>query len=433
MRIETLHLTNFRGFNDVNITLPKSNVIVFIGINGSGKSSILDSIAILLSNAISRFVINKGSRLLAIEDDIQAEAMQLSVRMQISYRVNTHKVLNDWLLERSRSGKNARMFSGFTEYIDKIEQQLRENSTASIPFFVYYSANRLIRNIPTKTRSDPRIYTFIQFYAYEDAFTDSGFNYEDFLNWFRAEEDIENEIISRLDSQYINLRLQTVRTALEIFLSDLNTSNFSDLRIVRERRDASYSFRPNITNSLEINKDGIALKIEQLSEGEKNLVMIVCDIARRLVIANPALDDPKTGCGIVLIDEIDNHLHPQWQRQILPALTTTFPNCQFITTTHSPQVLSNLKPEEIFVLEKGKISNNFAHSYGRDSNSILYEFMGVEKRPEWMRKQLDLAFHLIDEGNIDGAKKAIGELKQFLGQNDPDIVRANTLLQFLYE
>ena len=98
------------------------------------------------------------------------------------------------------------------------------------------------------------------------------------------------------------------------------------------------------------------------------------DLARRLAIANPWLgENALEGEGIILIDEIDLHLHPQWQRRVLPALTQTFPNCQFIVTTHSPQVLSEVPGESVFILENGKLLDYSPHTRGRDSNSILSE------------------------------------------------------------
>jgi predicted ATP-binding protein involved in virulence len=101
-----------------------------------------------------------------------------------------------------------------------------------------------------------------------------------------------------------------------------------------------------------ITKQGQELIINQLSDGEKCLLAMVGDLARRLAIANPSLPDPLQGSGVVLIDEIELHLHPKWQREIIPALTRTFPNCQFIVTTHSPQVISQVKPEGIYILER---------------------------------------------------------------------------------
>ncbi|MGG6270296.1 AAA family ATPase [Leptolyngbya sp. AN03gr2] len=427
MRIKALRLTNFRGFKDFHLEFPKSNIAVFIGENGSGKSSLLNSMSLCLNVFVNELTQQKTTKSLFTADDIHKAATNYTIALTIAQEAEAEELEISW-----KRPSHGNIFQS-AHLLNALQSQLKDEPSSSIPVMADYPANRLIYNSDSKARLKSKNYDFSQFYAYQNAFHKELIHYEDFVTWFRLEEDLENEIISRENRNYVSSNLKTIRTALEIFLSQLNATHFSNLRVVRERQDANLGLRGSMSSSLEISKDGIALKIEQLSEGERAIVLIVCDIARRLTIANPALDDPKTGHGIVLIDEIDNHLHPQWQRQILPALTHTFPNCQFITTTHSPQVLSNLKPEEIFVLDNGKISNNIAYSYGRDSNSILYEFMGVEKRPEWMRQQLDRTFHLIDAGNIEGAKTAIAELQKSLGQNDPDIVKANTLLQFLYE
>ena len=79
---------------------------------------------------------------------------------------------------------------------------------------------------------------------------------------------------------------------------------------------------------------------------------MVGDLARRIAIANPALEDPLAGVGVVLIDEVDLHLHPGWQRHVVSALEETFPNCQFLVSTHSPQIVSHVAPERIWILER---------------------------------------------------------------------------------
>jgi len=155
-------------------------------------------------------------------------------------------------------------------------------------------------------------------------------------------------------------------------------------------------------------------------------------LARRLAIANP---DPSKnaleGKGIILIDEIELHLHPKWQRDIIPRLTSTFPNCQFIVTTHSPQVLSNVKKENVFIVEDFQVYPADAHTFGRDSNSILSELMGVSERPLEIQNRLKECLYKIDDGNIEEAKTMLSELSNLIGDDDSEIVKANTLIDFL--
>ena len=89
-------------------------------------------------------------------------------------------------------------------------------------------------------------------------------------------------------------------------------------------------------------KDDTTLEIGQLSDGEKCTIALIGDLARRLALANPEKKNPLEGSGIALIDEVELHMHPKWQRKIIPMLSETFPNIQFIITTHSPQVLGEL-------------------------------------------------------------------------------------------
>jgi predicted ATP-binding protein involved in virulence len=130
-----------------------------------------------------------------------------------------------------------------------------------------------------------------------------------------------------------------------------------------------------------IKKDGKELLVGHLSDGEKCMLAMIGDLARRLAIANPTMDEPLKGEGIVLIDEIELHLHPTWQKMILSKLCKVFPNCQFIVSTHSPVVLSELQNGKIYELSK---QEDFLEAKAIESsnnyflNDILREFFDVD-------------------------------------------------------
>jgi predicted ATP-binding protein involved in virulence len=441
MRIERLHLQNFRGFTDLEIEFPKdNNVAVFIGVNGAGKSSVLDAIGLLFAQFVMNLLgdtARKTERLrrsgfLLTNNDIKAKADSLSILLEWSF---LHKTW-EWEVskEHDRDAREKMNFS--SSYSREVIKALTQDNNLNLSILVYYHTHRLspTTGAPTKSKS----YRFSQFSALQNSFERSLAGFDDFLDWFRAEEDLENQIIVRADKNYHDPKLEVIRQAIKYFFDRLNSSTlFDDLRIVRASKGDNFAFQPSVVSTLEIKKGNERLSIEQLSDGERSLILIVADIARRLAIANPSLQNHdrilREGKGIILIDEVDAHLHPQWQRNVIPALQKTFEGCQFIVSTHSPQVLSNITRDSIFILEDGHIIENNPHSYGRDTNSILYEFMGVEERPRWMREKIDHCFHLIDRGEIEDAKVALEDLKKIIGENDTEIVRANTMLAFLYD
>jgi predicted ATP-binding protein involved in virulence len=180
-----------------------------------------------------------------------------------------------------------------------------------------------------------------------------------------------------------------------------------------------------------VEKNGEELIVSQLSDGEKCLLAMTGDLARRLSIANPSLKNPLEGHGVVLIDEVDLHLHPQLQRTIIQSLERTFPNCQFIITTHSPLVLSYLKKEQVFLLQDFKLVEKMPHTYGKDIGSILFDVMAVLDRPDDVKLRLSQCNRLIAEEKYDDANREIAKLEDLLGPNDPDILRAKSMLAFL--
>jgi predicted ATP-binding protein involved in virulence len=98
------------------------------------------------------------------------------------------------------------------------------------------------------------------------------------------------------------------------------------------------------------------------------MLALVMNLARRMLQANPQREKKALESeAIVLIDEVDLHLHPKWQQRVLIDLMAIFPNTQFIVTTHSPQVLTTIKPEHIILLEHEKdvIAEQVTSSYGK--------------------------------------------------------------------
>lgn len=209
--------------------------------------------------------------------------------------------------------------------------------------------------------------------------------------------------------------LNFVRKAIEAFIPDYK--NLQVKRVPRPR--------------MELTKNGESFDLNQLSDGEKTLIALIGDIARRLTMANPNMDNPLEGAGIILADGIDLHLHPRWQHIVTQKMPELFPNCQFFISTYSPQVISHVKPESIFVLENNNgeiVQHSVVDSYGKSSNQILEDIMDETARPKYIDDEIKFIFKMIQDGKIDDAQKKIFQLQPEIGE-DSEFVKAGVLIK----
>jgi predicted ATP-binding protein involved in virulence len=413
-KLTKLKLNNVGGFKDFEINFHK-RLTVLIGKNGSGKTTILSSIAAMFDltlEALLKTTLHNGvtadesirNSLLTIYKNRsllfgQMEDLYIGIYFKLNNQPKTLEMMGE------KDLNYAELANGLLDLYRK---------GISLPIFIYYSTY----NIPLNDVSfsdleqDKHPLSF-----YIAACQEESFDFNRFFNWFRWQENLNKEVGSK---QY-NIIREVVIDVLNSDTESHATYQYSNLHITWQKK---------YNGDLCIEKEGVSLDMNQLSAGEKMLLILVADLSRRLVLANPKSDNPLQGEGVVLIDEIDLHLHPSWQRGIIPKLTKIFPNCQFIVSTHSPLILSDVKPENIVILEDFKALQNTQHSQGRDSNSILSDIMDDSARPRVVQDQLDQCFELIDQEKFKKAKKSLKYLEEHLGSNDPDIVYIHSLLEF---
>ena len=170
--------------------------------------------------------------------------------------------------------------------------------------------------------------------------------------------------------------------------------------------------------------------MDEMSDGYKNTLSMIGDIAYRMAVLNPMLGDKvlEETSGVVVIDEIDLHLHPQWQQTIISDLNIIFPKLQFIVSSHAPAVINSVAKEQIRILDNGEIYMPAAQTYGRDANSILREVMKVSERPMDIKQRMNLFYSYMDENNYQEADKILTEIESIVGTTDPDIAAARTSL-----
>jgi type I restriction enzyme M protein len=425
MRLLSLRLRDFRGYAKLDLDLPASGPAVLIGVNGAGKSTVLDAVAMLLS-PFAAIACGQSARQAEIQlgdDDIRAGEEAASVGA--TFRIDGEEQY--WELRSNHRKGVTSVPRELTQSARILSERLQAEGSLNLPVLCFYSANR---GLDDDSGGKQRAYPSRQLHAYDRAFGRGMGPFQDFLRWFREEEDLENQIRLREDARHRNPRLEVVRQALQTFLSNLGAARFSDLRIERVSGEGA-SNGAGKQGALVVEKDKVPLRIEQLSEGEKNTILLISDLARRFSVANPGRENPLEGDGIVLIDELDLHLHPGWQRGFLPALGATFPGCQFLVSTHSPQALSKIRKEHVFIIENFERVLVTPFTYGRDSNSILNEVMGLPERPVEIEEKIRQASILVDKERMDEAKVALGELASILGEHDSEVVRLKTMIAFL--
>ena len=410
MKVKRLKMNSFRGISDLTLEFDTDEPTVFIGINGVGKSSILECLAILLSWLTKRIQNPNSSGRSFDEDYIKNGCKETHNEITIS--------INDWpevvwsltKVRKGRSKDTSSNLGDLKKVVDNIHSQLDANSYAALPLAVYYPTNRAVLDIPLKIRTK---HSFQQITAYDEVLTGGQIDFRRFFEWFRDREDLENELRLNSSNEYRDRQLEAVRDAIANLLD-----GFSNLRVRRSPL------------RMTVDKQGDELIINQLSDGEKCLLALAGDLARRLAIANPNPDcNPLEGSGVVLIDEIELHLHPKWQRAIIPNLKKTFPNCQFIITTHSPQVISDLKCVHLLRSTSEGIIIERIPSFGKDSNRILETLMGTPERRQEIKDDLRELFRLIDKGELGKARQFRQNLADQMGEEDPEFVRADWLIQ----
>jgi len=418
MHIHQLKLERFRGASSLPLQLD-ARLNVFVGMNGAGKSSVVDATAILLSWLANRIKRPTASGRSITESDIRngehAANLELTLKdAEQFFGWNLTKVKRGYSRQDSAS-----VLISATEKAKAIQASIAESGgNTDIPLFAYYPVNRAVLDIPLRIRGR---HDFDLLSAYDESLT-SGANFRTFFEWFREREDLENENRKYLDQlikpdgfQFPDRQLEAVRRALEKFMPD-----FANLTVRRNPL------------RMEVEKLGQKLTVNQLSDGEKCLMAMVGDLARRFAIANPLRDNPLEGQGIVLIDEIDLHLHPKWQRMVVPKLLEVFPNCQFLISTHSPHVITHVQPENLFLLQlrDGQLfCSRPAESYGKTVERVLEDLMGIETtRPDEVKRSLRHIFDLIDQSDFEGARKSIEQLEDEIGE-DPELTKAGVLIK----
>jgi len=450
MEILNLSIKDVGRFSDLTVHLAPTNknssrVTVIVGNNGAGKTTILNALATSLSWLVARIRTEKGAGNHLGNDDIRNNASFAMIAMALIHgstsRSNIPREIADqilfvWTIARAKNGRKSSVHSDLKDtsrLADQFRTQLTSDNKASLPLIAYYPVERSVLEIPLKIRTK---HTFDQLDGYDNSLN-RGVDFRRFFEWFREREDSENE--TGISDTALTEISEKFGTDSDVWKTLANLKASSRDRQLTAVRSAIAAFMPGFTNlrvqrkprlHMAIDKDGVTLNVAQLSHGEKSMMALVGDIARRLAMMNQSLDNPLHGDGIVLIDEVDLHLHPRWQRSLIRQLSETFPNCQFVLTTHSPLVISDAKDVLVYVLNDGEIHEHNG-LYGLDANQVLLEVMDTDIRNSEVQKRLNALLERLQDGDLETAQKLFAELAEELPDGHIELAKAALLLRKL--
>ena len=413
MRVTSLKLANVRMMEAAEFRFQRG-VNLIVGVNGVGKTTALQALGACLSAYVKHANRLKWQTETFTPDDIRIGADALSVECDaqigsMAYSYLIHKPRETNVPQKNVGMPREQIHNTPTRatFLGDSPQVATGREPEGRPLTVMYSTNRAV---PSERAPGRNVAGGGTAAAFADAFANRELRLGEFAHWMRAQE------VLRLQHLSAAKALTAFEDAASRFLPE-----YRNLRV----DDSGKRLQ------LLIDRGGITVAVKQMSDGERGTLALVLDLARRLVQANPEMSDPVAQAeAVVLIDEIELHLHPMWQRQIIGKLVNTFPSCQFIATTHSPQVIGEVRHDRIHIISDGEVYSP-THSFGVDSNGVLEWIMETDPRTEKVQNLLTGVSNDIGNQRYDDARESLAHLVTLLGDNDPEVTRIATLLDFL--
>lgn len=407
MKINDINIKNFKGIENIDLTFDEQ-FNVLIGENGAGKSSILDAISIglgtFLMNTTASFGLKGTKSRPLLKDEIRKvivsdNNIELSdVELSGTFCINSIDTCIPWKREQKIGAKNLTVRDAYElkRYGRNIIEGLHTN--LDFPLFANHTTGRLWGQIYEKSKIEKKIEyekTGSRLDGYYACLDPRSID-QKFLNWFKTYEDSI-------------LKFNKDRALYDAFTGAI-TSMVKDWNEIH--------FHWGLDDLLGKNEEGKWVQLRNLSDGYKGIISLTADIAYRAIKLNPHLGERAVldTEGIVLIDELDMHLHPKWQRHIVEDLKRTFPRIQFIVTTHSPFIVQSLKKEEVISLDVEVINEDpFTKSIEEIAEQDM-DVVDVKRSQKFLHFQqvAALYFNLIEEGKNSENDNNTRQLKEKL-------------------
>lgn len=413
MILKELRLHNYRVFNEVSFSL-SDQVTVLAGVNGRGKSSVLDVIALMLSRLLPQISPARRQGLQLGTTDISYEKSE--TRLEADLNLAGYPVT--FIGYRGRN-----LYAKFHSLLPQVRLEIKgrygfsDKVLGNPPVAVYYTTDRAICKMPRKLSYSKSDFPKGMEFAYTESLSRRAIDYKDFMTRFR---------------NMITLTEENKAATLGIDVSEDVSKNEERNNLLYLGDPAIEAIQYAITeflpgfHSLEVLEEPLRLVVRKgdelfnlahLSDGERSVIAMVIDLCKRLALLNPNLENPLEGQGIVLIDEIELHLHPKWQREIIENFRTVFPNIQFIMTTHSPFVIQSARSDSELLLLDGQPLAQLGNTGIEEISQVV---MDVERPDvsERYEEQVELAksyLQLLDEAEKAPEEK-LGDYIERLAQ-----------------
>ena len=419
MFLKNIELKNFRCYESLSIDF-NDKISVIVGANGAGKTSILESISVALGTLftnldgpIGRSINRRDARLVAYKmggsSDVQ---MQFPVEISACANIEGENISWKRSLNSSTGSTTVKDAKKLLNAAKKMQERLRDGDQALVlPLIAYYGTGRLWDYHREKKTDTFEVNTRTN--GYLDCL-DGTANVKLMMNWLKKKTIQEYQKQKQQIETFSELDI--VYRAMEKCYAQI--TGYKDVKIL-------YNLDSNELDVYYTDEQGLKMNIPlaQMSDGYKSTISLIADIAYRMSVLNPQLSEDillKTE-GVVLIDEIDLHLHPSWQQRILSDLSKIFPKLQFIVTTHAPAVINTVKSNSLIILDNYIAREPIGEIYGKDTNTVIRGIMGASERPEDVTKMFAQFYDALSDGNIHQAEDALKRLEVLIGKDDSEL------------
>jgi len=432
MLIRELHIQNFRRFEDLKVSF-EDDLTVLVARNGHGKSSILEAITILLGTFVGAFDLGRAKGLSArdarrsLQPSTKEPRQDWPVRIEGSVRFPIPFVLDPEMslvyhiareLPTAKSRTTTREASDLTKFGQQLQALIHRADEVQLPVVAYYGTGRLWKAHKNILRK--QVLTQNRSLGYEDCLS-SASNFAQVQQWMDRASRARSQELERKETEHWGPRLHGIQKAVDSVLEEEGWTQFA------------YSYDYEELSMFHPEHGRLALS--QMSDGVRGVVSLVADLAFRCMRLNSPIGEDAILAtkGIVLIDEVDQHLHPGWQQRILQAIRRAFPKIQFIVTTHSPEVLSTVDSEQIRILQDGMCFAAPPGALGAESHRLLHDVLGLKDARPPIRAvdELNEYLNLVNQEKWD--TKRAKELRTLLDiryqGNEPQLLEADLYIE----